>query len=1006
MLAPPGRVVVLEQDHGNHLPSTQLLLLHTTSHGRVRLHGGAAPRGLRTGQQLNVTGVWRRHTHRSLRRSLRASLGGAATAGATAVQGSTEPYPHYLLPLRVSMQPGKAPTPELKVVAKQPHGAACPGTQLPTASVSDIERAVFAEVNPSGITVGSTFSGCSYGKSRLTQRNSQVAAPVELPCAGSSQGYPWTTSKCAFEDFNGWADAANAVLQARGVNLAAYKYKVYLVPPGPCSFVGLGYVGCDGSFECRAWVGSEHWTTPQAISHELGHNIFLAHSGAVTPEGGVDEYGDDTGIMGYCCADRCPNTAQAWQLGWSSVQHLDAASLAPGKPCACTAGTVGHSSKAVHAWLASQGASAANGVRVDPSGWARGVDPMFLGFRTRAGGDAALLPKLAGKVHVNTAGIAHTFDPRPTLWRAALAAVGDAWEYAPAQLVVRLTGFSNGGADVTICRKIGTAETQSSCLAGLDADCNGLVGAAEPAPALPAPMLRFHHYTSAGAPVDAPATQGQQRLVSALLRELDASRQAGAATAAELAAVEGELLSVLRRKQERRRSSSAEDNSGVAPRKVAASYRPAAPVPAQHGIPAFRPGGRAPPSKPRLSPKRTPQQAQPPLVPELAALQQDNQELRGHLEAVYAHCRQLQQEQRQLQQEQRQLQRHVKASGSGAAAPAAHAEPPHGHMASPRRHLASPPTHHYATSATCTAAAAAEKQRQRQRSPGRTTLVVAPPRAGGADLALAVFEAPPEDGSELRLALNRAQRQCLKLSSKLSKAQEEAAERRAEARRWQAETERQAEEIGELRVLAERERRRQRELEGALGTTAGELGGAREDAAALVGQLQLAEGAVATAEGEASALRGQLAAVQEQLERAAGECERLREEAVNTNARLSATDLVRREAERERDSLELQVQRLRAALAEERAQASTAAEEAAGQVATAREQAAVERQRAEMLQGQLQLAESQARETERVLTEQLCVVQEERNACLQAAARADALLVRLGQHALVTRGGD
>ena len=92
----------------------RLLLLHTTSHGRVRLHGGAAPRGLRTGQQLNVTGVWRRHTHRSLRRSLRASLGGAATAGATAVQGSTEPYPHYLLPLRVSMQPGKAPTPELK----------------------------------------------------------------------------------------------------------------------------------------------------------------------------------------------------------------------------------------------------------------------------------------------------------------------------------------------------------------------------------------------------------------------------------------------------------------------------------------------------------------------------------------------------------------------------------------------------------------------------------------------------------------------------------------------------------------------------------------------------------------------------------------------------------------------------------------------------------------------------------------------------------------------------
>lgn len=57
-------------------------------------------------------------------------------------------------------------------------------------------------------------------------------------------------------------------------------------------------------------------------------------------------------------------------------------------------------------------------------------------------------------------------------------------------------------------------------------------------------------------------------------------------------------------------------------------------------------------------------------------------------------------------------------------------------------------------------------------------------------------------------------------------------------------------------------------------------------------------------------------------------------------------------------------------------------------------------------QAQLTLVQAQARDAERVLTEQLRAVQEERNTCLAAATRADQLLVRLGQHALATRGVD
>jgi hypothetical protein len=64
---------------------------------------------------------------------------------------------------------------------------------------------------------------------------------------------------------------------------------VFLIPPGACGWVGLGYVGCDGSYDCRAWVGGAHWQDPQAIAHELGHNLFMGHAGAQLPGGALDE---------------------------------------------------------------------------------------------------------------------------------------------------------------------------------------------------------------------------------------------------------------------------------------------------------------------------------------------------------------------------------------------------------------------------------------------------------------------------------------------------------------------------------------------------------------------------------------------------------------------------------------------------------------------------------------------------------------------------------------------
>lgn len=81
--------------------------------------------------------------------------------------------------------------------------------------------------------------------------------------ARCSYGIPWDFSSCSFDNFNGWADAADAALTARGVDVYRYTYRVYLLPPGPCNWPGQGVVGCTGDFECRSWIGGSVWGSPQ-----------------------------------------------------------------------------------------------------------------------------------------------------------------------------------------------------------------------------------------------------------------------------------------------------------------------------------------------------------------------------------------------------------------------------------------------------------------------------------------------------------------------------------------------------------------------------------------------------------------------------------------------------------------------------------------------------------------------------------------------------------------------
>ena len=192
---------------------------------------------------------------------------------------------------------------------------------------------------------------CHAGQAPALAQTAHQPCPVPhllvAPCSAYS-GQPWSFGTCEFNDFDGWANAADAKLEAAGVDLSAYKYRcaccastecqqhargwcrgmlvsvlcmasqglacllyplltllprtaspcrVYLLPPSQCGWLGLGYVGCDGSFTCRAWIHADAWTSPQALMHELGHNLYMGHATSLNADRTVNDYGDSTCVM-------------------------------------------------------------------------------------------------------------------------------------------------------------------------------------------------------------------------------------------------------------------------------------------------------------------------------------------------------------------------------------------------------------------------------------------------------------------------------------------------------------------------------------------------------------------------------------------------------------------------------------------------------------------------------------------------------------------------------------
>ncbi|PSC67339.1 hypothetical protein C2E20_8969 [Micractinium conductrix] len=445
----------------------------------------AALEGLHTGMKITVSGVWGGSAARRLQQQSTSCSGasscfsgtitsatGARVAPEPAVQAPSvieagNPLAGAGLPVVTNQLINPTiSTLVIPIAATFSSGVACSGTSLPTMTRADIQEEVFSELAAFGTpTVAAAFNRCSYQRSRLNMTNSNVTDIVRIPCSGTNNsGAKWTASStCSFDDFNGMADAADTRLRQLGINLNAFRYKVYLTPPGTCDFVGQGYVGCDGSYSCRAWIGFGMWGTPQAIVHEIGHNMFMKHSGAVV-NGVFDDYADDTCTMGYCCQDRCWNTPHGWQMGWTSAVQVNGTSLPAGSTITITVG--------------SQSVYRTGAVRILPATWASStLQPIFMGLRTKNNGDLWLEDNLKDRVHIYNSNIQHTFDPQPTRWIGSLA-VGQAYSLSAASLVVRRMPSTNSLlAVLAICRRVaGGAETQFTCTNGIDGDCNGQRG--------------------------------------------------------------------------------------------------------------------------------------------------------------------------------------------------------------------------------------------------------------------------------------------------------------------------------------------------------------------------------------------------------------------------------------------------------------------------------------------------------------------------------------------------
>lgn len=98
---------------------------------------------------------------------------------------------------------------------------------------------------------------------------------------------------------------------------------MFCMPAGLGDYLAYAYVGRWDSYYNDEWC-----LKLSAQMHEVGHNLGLQHSGEYTGSDSVQEYGDQSDMMGFSYFEddspqMCFNPAKNWQLGWYADKSLE-----------------------------------------------------------------------------------------------------------------------------------------------------------------------------------------------------------------------------------------------------------------------------------------------------------------------------------------------------------------------------------------------------------------------------------------------------------------------------------------------------------------------------------------------------------------------------------------------------------------------------------------------------------------------------------------------------------
>ena len=149
----------------------------------------------------------------------------------------------------------------------------------------------------------------------------QEQAWNQVDLAGDVYGWYQLAQSSNGCDVDAWADEADALATAAGVNLDAYDSVAYVFPRvGSCGWAGLAELPGD-----QLWLNGDIST--RVASHELGHNMGVHHAAALACPGAAvggscstQEYGDPFSSMGS--SSRRMAGWHLQQLGYMSSSNV------------------------------------------------------------------------------------------------------------------------------------------------------------------------------------------------------------------------------------------------------------------------------------------------------------------------------------------------------------------------------------------------------------------------------------------------------------------------------------------------------------------------------------------------------------------------------------------------------------------------------------------------------------------------------------------------------------